>query len=162
MQSSARSHLDTHHTHWPLTRTCSLSLHLHSLKVSILFWSGKPEKTFSTYKHQILQHRMRAVKQTASEYLGYCVLIGDIIHHTNHISLCGSEKTAWRYYSQKSNVYLTVVASREGTHTASFSFWVRFLPWWSHLGGLHHSALVLLGRMETDICFIDNSLAAWT
>lgn len=119
MQSSARSHLDTHthHTHWPLTRTCSLSLHLHSLKVSILFWSGKPEKTFSTYKHHILQHRMKAVKQTASEYLGYCVLIGDIIHHTNHISLCGSEKTAWRYYSQKSNVYLTVVASREGTHT---------------------------------------------
>lgn len=49
-----------------------------------------------------------------SDYLAYCVLIGDIIYHTHHISLCGSEKTAKANYTR--NLYLT--ASRAATHTS--------------------------------------------
>lgn len=52
---------------------------------------------------------MKAAKQTASDYLGYCVLIGDIVNHTNHISLCGLEKTTKRNYIWKI-VYLIFVA----------------------------------------------------
>lgn len=44
---------------------------------------------------------MKALKQTASKYLGYCVLIGDIINHTNNISLWGQKKQLRKITSEK-------------------------------------------------------------
>lgn len=48
---------------------------------------------------------MQPVKQTASEYLGDCVLVGDIINHTNHISLCGSEKNILEKLHLKNSLF---------------------------------------------------------
>lgn len=72
--------------------TCSLSLHLHLPKGSIWFWSGKRRGQQWRLSFVILQAKVKHRPVSSSPYLVNRILVCDIVHNTNHISLCEMDR----------------------------------------------------------------------